>query len=297
MTARRSRREPGRTGSGGRAGRESPSNTTGAGPGLVELGVDRPNALQPADVVRLQRSVGNDSVIRLLSGPGTGGHRSGGRNLPVQRVYEPASLTADSELHKHTTTTDRAGKTTTTVKTGWFSTKGRKLPARTVVVANDADSSGNWVGAMDVRPEAWIPATHKASAAKGYLENDKLTKVTYPQSRSIEGLAFGPWQVYWHEDFGEFAKDEISPDRDDVWLVMELTGMTWKKYDSTARAPLTAAYTELETKIVTPSQSNPKRVGVSPVDGAPLFSQKVGDAYQYTRYNRATRRAGPGHGQ
>lgn len=166
-----------------------------------------PRNLSLKDMMRLQRTVGNQAALRLVQNAKDANKTDSEAN--IQRAFAPMRVRSKSHMRDRTP----AG-----IDADNYS--GRAIPSDTEVVANTADQvvqvrkwlpNVTWTKAVDVNAANWQSGIHPLAST--YIRNSKLAAVPYPKQAvtvTIGDRGNHQLQPEWHEDIGEYYVFEKS---------------------------------------------------------------------------------------
>lgn len=159
------------------------------------------------DMMRLQRTVGNQAALRLVQNAERTNKPTGEGD--IQRVFAPMRVSSKSHMRNRLQGVIDADN---------FS--GRAIPSDTEVVADPANQvvqvrkwlpDVTWTKAVDVNAANWQPGIHPLAAT--YIRNSKLVAIPYPKQAvtvAIGDRGDHQLQPDWHEDIGEYYVFEKS---------------------------------------------------------------------------------------
>jgi hypothetical protein len=178
--------------------------------------IDKTN-LSPADVLQLQRTLGNRAVSNML----------GGKKSKIQRVFQPATVNGKSHLRAN-----NGGNVDHNQQIGRAIPTGAEVvidPAQTKVQKRKIISDVTWVRAVDVTGANWDPAADPARG--GFIRSTKVNAKAYPENVPLTIGSRGTFNLEkrWHANVGEYVVFENSIQTPATQIVK--VGALWKRLD------------------------------------------------------------------
>jgi hypothetical protein len=185
--------------------------------GLVQKAQADASTLSPADVLQLQRTLGNRAVSGLLRGT----------KSTVQRVFQPATVNSKSHLRAN-----NGGEVRPSQQIGRAIPTGAEVvidPAQQKVQTRKIISNVTWTRAVDVTGGNWNPATDPANG--GFIRASKVTPKVYPEAVALTIGSRGTFNLEkrWHVDVGEYIPFEDSIENGGTQIVK--VGGEFKRLD------------------------------------------------------------------
>ncbi len=194
-------------------------------PALVQRAHDDPSSLSHDDVMQLQRTVGNQAVLKMMQGSAKADGVDGAdADIEIQRAYTPGVVTAKTHLRDRNNdntvaATDKIGGNLKTNKEIMYD------PAVSQTV-NDT----TWTRAVPKTPKQWAPPGDENTTEGGFIRNEKVRAKNYPtQVRVKAGERTVTGTQKWVAGRGEFI--ELGPvwaNTDDVVAIGRYGLITYK---------------------------------------------------------------------